>query len=175
MVWRVFGNGSDDAADGGQEAHVEHAVDLVEDEHVDGADVDLAAAEEVFETAGSGDDEARATVEVVELSALREAAADQNSVVTGVRDELRMGLEYLHGEFARGQEDEGADGVALAAGAGHRGRFKALDDWDEEAEGLAGAGGGGGEDVLAFEGWRYGSGLNRRWSHEAGVGQAVLQ
>ena len=32
---------ADDAADGGQEAHVQHAIHFVEDEHFDGADVDL--------------------------------------------------------------------------------------------------------------------------------------
>src|SRR5271170_5622319 len=58
---------ADDAADGGKEAHVEHAIDFIKDEHLDGVDVDLAAAEEVFEASRSGDDETRAAVELVEL------------------------------------------------------------------------------------------------------------
>ena len=97
-----LGKGGDDAADGGEEAHVEHAVDLVEDEHVDLLDVDLAAAKEVFETAGGGDDEARSAVELVKLTVLRETAADEDRVVLGLRDELRVVLEHLHGELAGG-------------------------------------------------------------------------
>jgi len=46
------GKRADDAADGGQKAHVQHAVDFVEHQHLDRADGDGAAAEEVFETAG---------------------------------------------------------------------------------------------------------------------------
>ena len=90
-------------------------------------------------------------------------------------DELPVGVEDLHGELAGGEQDERADGAALALGAGSGGGVHALDHRDEEAEGLAGAGGGGGEDVLAFEGGRNGLGLNGRGSDEAGVGEAVLQ
>ena len=110
-----LGEGADDATDGREEAHVEHAIDLIEDEHVDGADVDLAAAEEVFEAAGGGDDETGAAVEVVELGVLRKAAADEHGVVPGLGDELGVGLQHLHGELAGGKEDESPDGTALAA------------------------------------------------------------
>ena len=129
MVWRVFGERSNDAADGGKEAHVEHAIDFVEDEHVDGADVDLAAAEEVFEAAGSGDDEARAAIELVELGVLGEAAADEHGVVLGAGDELAVGLEHLHGEFARRQQDERADGTPLALGAGRARSLPCARSW----------------------------------------------
>ena len=61
---------ADDAADGRQEAHVQHAIDFVEHEHLDGVDVDRAAAEEVFEAAGSGDDQPRAAAELIELRVL---------------------------------------------------------------------------------------------------------
>src|SRR5260370_31512447 len=93
-------DGSDDAADSGQEAHVEHAVDFVEDEHLDCVDVDLAAAEEVLKPAGGGDDEARAAVEVIQLSALRETAADEHGIVLRGADGLPVGLEDLHRELA---------------------------------------------------------------------------
>ncbi len=66
-------------------------------------------------------------------------------------------------------------GPRLPRGAGRGGRVHALDHGDEEAEGLAGAGGGGGEDVLAFEGGRDGLGLDGRGGDEAGVGEAVLE
>ena len=78
-------------------------------------DVDLAAAEEVFEPSGSGDDEARAAVELVELVVLREAAADEHGIVLRAGDELPVGLEHLHGEFAGGQQNQRANRAALAA------------------------------------------------------------
>ena len=45
----------------------------------------------------------------------------------------------------------------------------------EEAEGLAGAGGGGGEDVVAFERGRDGSSLHGRGGDEAGGAEAGLE
>ncbi len=170
-----LGEGTDDAADSGEEAHVEHAVYFVEDEHVDGADVNLAAAEEVFEATGGSDDEARTAINVVELSVLGEAATDEDGVVLGLGDELGVGLEDLHGELAGGEEDEGADGSAFAAVRGHGGGLEALDHGDQEGEGLAGAGGGGGKDVLAFEGGRDGLCLDGSGGEEAGSGEAGLQ
>src|SRR5882757_2251558 len=91
---------ADDAADGGKEAHVEHAINLVENEHFDGVDVDLTAAEEVFEPAGRGDDQAWATVELIELVVFRETTADEHGIALRARDELPVGIEDLHGELA---------------------------------------------------------------------------
>ncbi len=119
--------------------------------------------------------EARATVEVVELGALGEAAADEHGIVLRAGDELPVGLEDLHGELARRKQDQRADRAAFAARAGRGGRVHALNHGDQEAEGLAGAGGGGGEDVLAFEGGRNGLGLDGRGGDEAGIGKTGLQ
>src|SRR6185369_14236512 len=66
----------DDATDRRKETHIEHAIDLVEDEHVDLREIDLAAAEEVFKTSRSGNDETRPTIEIVELRVLGQATAD---------------------------------------------------------------------------------------------------
>ena len=68
------GKRADDAADGGQKAHVQHAVHFVQHQHLDRADVDGAAAEKVFQPAGGCDHEARAAGELVELGVLAEAA-----------------------------------------------------------------------------------------------------
>ena len=46
----------DDAVDDGLEAHVEHAVGLVQDEDLDAAELDVAAGDQVFEAPGRGDD-----------------------------------------------------------------------------------------------------------------------
>ena len=166
---------TDDAADGGEEAHVEHAIDFIEDEHVDGADVDLATAKEVFQASGGGDDEARATIEVIELRVLGEAAADEDGVVPGLGDELGVGLKHLHGELAGGEEDEGLDGATLAPVGGHGGGLEALDHGDQERECFAGAGGGGGQDVFELKGRWNGLGLHGRGRKEAGGGEAGLE
>ena len=50
----------DDAVDGGLEAHVEHPVGLVEDEHHDRVQREGAAGEQILEPAGGGDDDVRA-------------------------------------------------------------------------------------------------------------------
>ena len=39
-VWRSAGSGRHDALDGGQEAHVEHAVGFVQDQDADTAEID---------------------------------------------------------------------------------------------------------------------------------------
>ena len=88
---------------------------------------------------------------------------------------MRVETRGLHGEFARGQQDESADGATFAFGAGHRGRVHALDHRDEEAKGFARASGGSGENVVAFESGRDGLGLDRSRRGEAGVGEAALE
>ena len=50
---------ADDAVDGGAEAHVEHAVGLVEDEDLDVGQRERAALEEILEAAGRGDEHVR--------------------------------------------------------------------------------------------------------------------
>ena len=77
--------------------------DFVEDEHFNGADVDSAAAEEVFQTSGGCDDEARPAGELVELGVLAEAADDEHGVVSGGGDEFGVVLQHLHGKLTRGQ------------------------------------------------------------------------
>src|SRR5919108_629836 len=48
---------ADDPIDGALEAHVEHPVGLVEDEHADPVELEVAPLEEVLEAAGGGDDD----------------------------------------------------------------------------------------------------------------------
>ena len=66
-------------------------------------------------------------------------------------------------------------GPRLPLVRGDGGLVHALDHGDEEAEGLAGAGGGGGEDVVAFERGRDGPGLDGGGGDEAGGGEAGLE
>ena len=59
-VWRVAGRHPDDPVDDGLEAHVEHAVGLVEDEQLDLVERDGAAVDQVEQAAGRGDEHVRA-------------------------------------------------------------------------------------------------------------------
>src|SRR5205823_6483520 len=121
------------------------------------------------------DDQAWAAVELIELVVLRQAAADEDSVTPRAGNKLPVRIEDLHGEFARRQKDQRADGTALTLGAGHRGRIQTLDHRDKEAKGFAGAGRGSRENIVACEGGGDGFSLNRSRRGEAGVGEAVLE
>ena len=95
-----------DATNGGLEAHVEHAVDFVEHQDFDAAEVDQLAVEVVFEAARRGDDKPRAATDGFELRTFGEAAADQRRGAFGV-GEVAIVFKDLHGELARGQKNEG--------------------------------------------------------------------
>jgi hypothetical protein len=116
-----------------------------------------------------------AAADLLDLGVLGEAAADEHSVSFERWADLVEGFEDLHRELAGGQEDEREDGGLLAASRGDRNLFEALDHGDQKAEGLAGAGGGSGENVVAFECWRDRSGLDRRGGDEAGGEEARLE
>jgi len=103
----LAGEGRSDAADGGLEAHVEHAVHFVEDQDADAAEADEFALEVVLEASRGGDDEARAAADGFELRAFIEATADEGRGAAAA-GEVAVGFKDLHGELARGQEDEGA-------------------------------------------------------------------
>ena len=77
-------------------------------------DVDRAAPQEVLEPAGGRDDQTRSAAKLIELRVLREAAAHQHSIVLRVRHQLHVGLEHLHRQLARRQQNQCADRPALA-------------------------------------------------------------
>ncbi len=99
-----------------------------------------------------------------------QAAADEGRRAAAA-GKVTVSLEDLHRELARGQENEGA-----GAFRGLRARRRhALDERDEEAEGLAGAGLRGGENVVAIERGRNRLCLDRSGSDEIGGGNLLLQ
>ncbi len=134
----------DDALDGWLEAHVQHAIALIEDEHFDAIELDQLAIEEVFEAAGRRDDETHTATKRIELRAFGESADDQRDAHVALGHELAVDLFNLHGELARGQQDECGDLLALHL-------LQTLDDGQHEAEGFAGAGLRGSQNVAAFE------------------------
>lgn len=99
--------GADDGFDVVGEAHVEHAVGLVEDQHVERRQVDAAGVDVVEQAARRGDDDVRHARQHVELlgvgHAAQDARADDAAQVAAV---LCGGGRHLQGEFARGREHQ---------------------------------------------------------------------
>src|SRR5690242_6869184 len=157
----------DDAADGGEKAHVEHAVGFVKDEHLKRREPKQLAIEVIFQSAWRGDDDARAVANGLELRRFGQTARDQR----GRREasstkEIKL-RRYLHGEFARGDEHQRGN-----AGRGRLG--EPFDHRNEKRERLARAGLGGGEHIFALHRrWNRG-GLNGRGNDEVCRRQSLL-
>ena len=128
------------------EAHVEHAVGLVDDEEAHVAEEHLALGDEVLDAARGADDDLDVVAEHVDLGAVAHAAVEGAALYVEVLAELLGFALDLGGELAGGREDEDLAAVLLVDG------HDALEDRDEEGGGLAGAGLGLGVDVLAREG-----------------------
>ena len=142
IVWRFVGTRAEDAVDLRLEAHVEHAVGLVEDERADRVELDQPLLEQVVEAAGCRDEHVRGA-RLLRLRADGHAAVDgrdAQALRLGERPEVGCDLGR---ELARRDEHERG---RLAAGAG-----RALDERQAEGERLAGAGRRLGEDVEAAE------------------------
>ena len=82
-------NGAHDALDLWLEAHVEHAVRLIQHEVGDLTQLDLARLQEVVETAGRGDHDLHAVLDVPQLRPLG-CAAIHTPAVQRVADKIRL-------------------------------------------------------------------------------------
>ena len=134
------------------EAHVEHAVGLVNDEDLDAAEHELAAFEKVEQAARRRDQHVDAAHDLGFLVAEGDAADQQSHVQLVLRAIFDETFLDLGGEFARRFEDEGA----RHAGAGAA-LFEPAEHGQHEGCGLAGAGLRDAEDVAVGE--REGNGL----------------
>ncbi len=109
-----------DLADRLDEAHVEHAVCLVEHEEVDLAEVDEPLLQEVDETPRRRDEDIDSLLERADLRALPHAAEDDGVAKRRVAAVACEALADLRGQFARRRKDEhlrlAAERRARAAG-----------------------------------------------------------
>ena len=99
------------------EAHVEHAVGLVEDEDLDRREVDGALAEVVEQAAGRGDDDVDAATQRVGLRREADAAVDGGRADAPVATVDADALLDLERELAGRGEDEGADRATARRGS----------------------------------------------------------
>jgi hypothetical protein len=145
-----LGQQPEDAADVMDEAHVEHAVGLVEDEDLDLAQVDGLLLDVVEQAAGRGDQHVDAAAQRVDLRADADAAEHQRALQ---RKMLSIGahiLFHLRRELAGRGDDERAHRVArrrMRAGVAFLGQ--PLQQRQREAGGLAGAGLRGAQQVAS--------------------------
>ena len=138
------GHLAEDALDVGPEPDVEHPVGLVEDDVEDVAEVERPPLDVVEHAAGRADDDVDAAVQGPELPLDRLAAVDAaDGDVLAVGELLQLDDDLLD-ELAGRRQDDGLG--APAAG------FEHLDQRDAEGGGLAGAGLGLADDVVAVEG-----------------------
>ena len=157
-----------DPLDVGDEPHVEHAVGLVEHEHLDLAQVDALVLDVVEQPARGGDEDLDAGADDLELRLDVDAAVDDGRAQLGVP---AVGLDRvldLDRELARRGEDQRAHRVARRRRARVGERRQLLQDRQREAGGLAGAGLGAAHDVVAGENDGNGLRLDRRGRGVAG-------
>ncbi len=159
-----------DAAHVGPEAHVHHAVRLVEHKHFHVGEVAHIAPHVVQQPSGRGDDDVDAGFEGALLGLHGNAAVDRDARDGRVIREALNLVVNLRGKFARGREDQRANGVVrIRVARGHQ-----LDQDGEKIRGrLARAGFRAADDASACQGVRQHRALNRRGLHEAALRQCV--
>ena len=95
----------DDPVDGGLEAHVEHPVGLVDDQHANVIEVERAPLEQVLEPARGGDDDVGAS-RPLGLPLETDAAVDGGDREGSGGGDVVQLVDDLHGELARRHEDQ---------------------------------------------------------------------
>ena len=146
-----------DAADVVDEAHVQHAVGLVEDEEADLVQRDMALPDEVQQAARGGDKQVHAPLQHIDLRTLVDASEDHAVADGEVAGVVAAAFVDLDGQLARRRDDQGAD-FAAAFGGGLCGQE--LEDGQRESCGLARPGLCAALQVAAFECGRDGLLLN---------------
>ena len=156
-VCRSRGQELEDAAQVGRKAHVDHAIGLVEHEHLDLVQAHALAALQVEQAAGRGDEQVDAFVaEHALLRSDRHTAEDDADAQVGeTRVVAGVGLD-LGGQLARRREHERAQTLAAGEQARQHGQ--------DESGRLAGAGLRGADEVTTFEDEREWRGTGWGWA-----------
>ena len=135
------------------EAHVEHAVGLIQHEHLDAGEGGGALLYQIHQAAGRRDQDVAAGAQLVDLRALADAAKDDLGTQVGVLAVELRALGDLCRKLPRRRQDQRAR-LASLAGA------QALQDRQHETGRLAGARLGACEHVTAGQHRRNGGQLD---------------
>jgi hypothetical protein len=150
----------EDAADVGKEAHVEHAVRLVEHEHLELVELRVRMTEVIEQAAGRRDQDVDAAAEGVLLRAKPDAAEHRGAGDGRVRRELAKVLLDLGRELTRGREHERARDAARLP-------HDAMHDRQKKCGSLAAPRHRARKYIAAFECGRNCVVLNRCWACKA--------
>ena len=167
-------DGVDDALHVRPEAHVEHAVGLVEHQRVDLVEQDVPLAQHVEQAAGRGDQKVDALADLPGLRIVGDAAEDGDDGAAAVRAERLADLFDLPAELAGGSDDEGGRVGRAAVGDGRA--CHALQDGQDESGRLAGTGLRRAHHVVSCEDARDGlflDGSRRVVAHGGDAGEQV--
>ena len=154
-----------DSLDIGDEAHVEHAVGLVDHEDFDAGHEKLAALAVVEQATGGADQHIGATLQLAVLFIEGDAADEEGNVELVILAVLLEVLGNLGGEFARRLEDERARHSRTGATLLQKGQHR-----QDEGGRLARPRLGDAADVTALQRRRNGALLDRRRRRVASVG-----
>ncbi len=160
-VLATRGEQTDDAADVVDEAHVQHAVRLVQHQHLDRTEIQRARARVVQQPTRRGDEDLHARAQGAFLGRQRHAAVDDRRAQRDVLAVDPEALLHLYGELTRGDHDQGADGMPGRGEAGVRMRLEPFEHGKCERGGLARPGLGPSEEVATRQDQRDGLGLDR--------------
>ena len=158
----IFRQDRCDSANGRKKSHVEHAIRFIEDQHAEIAEVNKLAREEIFQTSGSRDYQARAFAQRGELQTFGQTANDQRRGAKQLAAQRVVLLHNLHGQFARGDQHEGRDARSLFL-------QHAFDHRNQERQRLAGAGLRGRQYIFSRQRLRYRRSLH--WSGNRKLGK----
>src|SRR5450759_4710801 len=158
-----------------QEAQVEHLVGLVEDDRLDVRQVEVTLVDQIDHPSGRADDDLDTPLQRGDLRLVCATAVDLQDAHRAL---LRSGREvtgHLGGELAGRQNDQGLRLPWCLESVEARlvGRDHAVQQRNAEAEGLAGAGLGLTDDVVAGQGDRQCHCLDRERAGDADVGQRL--
>jgi hypothetical protein len=138
------------------EAHVEHLVGFVQDDDLDTGKPQALAPDVIEGAAGGGHHHIDTTLQLTQLGLHGGAAVDGHRDHAHGLAVLVHRLGHLHGEFARGHQDERAQPVRRGRGGGED-----VQEGQREGRGLARARGRLAKHVAAGQQGRDGLALNR--------------
>ena len=141
------GQQADDALQVGQEAHVQHAISLVQHQDADLTQVHVLLFHVIQQAARRGDQDFAATAQRFALRTDVHAAEHHGRTQRRLLAVALDAFVHLVRQFARGREDQRAHRVPRGRGAGVGQRHQAVQDGHGERGGLAGAGLSGAHDV----------------------------
>ena len=128
----TLGQHGNDPANRGKKSHIQHAIGLVENQHLKRLKMNQPAFEEVFQAAGRGDHQAGSLAQGSQLLSLGQSPHDQGCGGKFCSSQCVVLIHNLHGKFAGGDKHERRE-------SGRAALKKPVDDWDQESQCLAGS------------------------------------